>query len=102
MSDTVRLVEARALRDAAWAMVSADLAQLNQGLEARSIGERIKDKASEEAHEALDHAVDVAASHKGIVAATLLVLIAWFLRGPIGSTVDSLFDGGGDEGEEPR
>ena len=101
MSDPATLVEARALRDAAWAMVGADLAQLSRDLEARGIGERIKDRASEGAHEAFDHAVEVASEHKGVVAATLLALVAWFLRGPIGGLFDTLFGGDDDEAEQP-
>jgi len=100
VSDPVELVEARALRDAAWALVQADLAQLGQDLETRGIGERIKDRASEEAHEAWDHAVDVASEHKGIVAATLLALVAWFLRGPIGGLFDDLFGRDDDDTEQ--
>ena len=97
-SDEARLIEFRALSEAAWAVVRADLAALRQHLDDRGIGERIKDRAAEEAQEAWDYAVDVAAENKGIVAATLLALFAWFLRGPIGSAFDALF--GGDEDEE--
>lgn len=95
-----RIREYRALRDAAWAVVEADMAMLKNGLAARSIGERIKDRATEEAHEALDHAVDVASEHKGVVAATLLALLAWFLRGPMGSAFDALFGRRDDEDTE--
>ena len=94
-----RIREFRALRDAAWAVVEADLAMLKNDLAARGIGKRIKDRASEEAHEALDHAVEVASEHKGVVAGTLLALLAWFLRGPIGSAFEALL-GRGDDGDD--
>ena len=96
MSDAARLAELQVLRDDAWTIVKADLEALQVGLEQRGIGERIKDRAAEEAHEAWEHTVDIASEHKGIVAATLLALVAWFLRGPIGSAFEALF-GGDDE-----
>jgi hypothetical protein len=95
--DEARLIEFRALSEAAWAVVRADLAALRQHLDDRGIGERIKDRATEEAQEAWDYAVDVAAENKGVVAATLLALLAWFLRGPIGSAFDALIGRGDDE-----
>ena len=93
-----RIREFRALRDAAWAGVEADLAMLKNDLAARGIGERIKDRATEEAHEALDHAVDVASAHTGVVAATLRAVGAGFLRGALRSAFDALF--GRDDDEE--
>ena len=95
--DEARLIEFRGLSEAAWAVVRADLAALGQHLDDRGIGERIKDRAAEEAQEAWDYAVDVAAENKGVFAATLLALVAWFLRGPIGSAFDALFGRGDDE-----
>ena len=90
-----RIAEFRALRDAAWAVVHADLAMLRNDLAARGIGERIKDKVGEEAHEVWDQARDVAGEHKGIVAGTILALVAWLLRAPIGHAISALI--GGDE-----
>lgn len=78
-----RLAEFRALRDSAWAVVEADVAMLRNDLAARGVGERIKDKVGEEAHEVWDQARDVAGEHKGVVAGTLLAVLAWFLRAPI-------------------
>ena len=98
MSDPATLAQSRMLRDDAWAIVRADLAAVQVELEQRGVGERIKDRAAEEAHEAWDYAVDVATEHKGVAAATLLALVAWFLRGPIGSAFEALV---GDDGAEP-
>ena len=95
-----QLAEYRAMREEAWRIVKADITRLHDGLEERGIGERIKDKIGEEAHEAWDYTVDVAAEHKGIVAATLAALVAWFLRGPIGEAISSLFDDGDDEEQD--
>lgn len=100
--DLARLTEYRALRDAAWAMVQADVDTLKAELSAHGIGERLKDKASEEAEAAWDSARDVATEHKGVVAGTLLALTAWLLRGPIGDALSALFGrDDDDEAEQP-
>ena len=77
-----RLAEYRALRDEAWAVVRADAEELRADLSAHGIGERIKDRAAEEAQDAWYTARDVASEHKGVVAGTVLALVAWLLRGP--------------------
>ena len=92
-----RIAEYRALRDAAWALVQADVAMLQNDLADRGIGERIKDKVGEEANEVWDQARDVAGEHKGVVAATLLALIAWLLRGPLVHGVENLLGTGDSE-----
>ena len=101
MSDPnlTRLTEYRALRDAAWAVVRGDVASLRSDLSAHGIGQRIKDRAAEEAQDAWDKAREVASDHKGIVASTLLALAAWFLRGPIGKALAALF-GGDDDNDD--
>lgn len=90
MTSLGNLAELRALRDSAWAVVKADLAALGDELEERGIGERVKDKAVEEAQDAWGQAVDIAADNKGVVAATVLALLAWFFRGPIGAFFEAL------------
>ena len=93
-----RLAEYRALRDQAWAVVRSDIDALQADLTATGIGERIKDRAAEEAEAAWDSARDVASDHKGVVAGTLLVVAAWLLRGPIGDALSALF--GSDEADD--
>ena len=95
--DLARLAEFRALRDSAWAVVRADVAALQADLSATGIGERIKDRAAEEAQDAWDSARDVASEHKGVIAGTILALVAWLLRGPIGDALSALF---GDDDEQ--
>ena len=95
-SDLARLIEYRVLRDSAWAVVRADIAALQADLSATGIGERIKDRAAEEAQDAWDSARDVASEHKGVIAGTILALVAWLLRGPIGDALSALF-GADDE-----
>lgn len=97
--DLARLAEYRALRDAAWAVVRDDLDALQEDLAAHGVGERIKDRAAEEAQEAWDQARDIASEHKGVVAGTFLALVAWLLRGPIGDALSALF-GRDDEGDD--
>ena len=96
-----RLVQYRALRDEAWALVRQDIGRLQGDLEAQGIGERIKDRAAEEAQEAWDQAKDVASEHKGVVAGTVLALVAWLLRGPIGDALSALFGHDDDDDAEP-
>ena len=103
--DLARLAEYRALRDEAWAVVRADLDALQDDLTAHGIGERIKDRAADEAQQAWDQARDIASEHKGVVAGTFLALVAWLLRGPIGDALSALFgddEDGGDEDAEPH
>ena len=95
--DLAKLAEYRALRDQAWDVVRADLDALQEDLAAHGIGERIKDRAAEEAQEAWDQAKDIATEHKGVVAGTFLALVAWLLRGPIGDALSALF---GRDGED--
>ncbi len=99
--DLARLVQYRALRDEAWTVVRNDLDALQDDLAAHGIGERIKDRAAEEAQEAWDQAKDVASEHKGVVAGTVLALVAWLLRGPIGDALSALFGHDDDDDAEP-
>ena len=92
-----RLAEYRTLRDEAWAVVRSDIDALQADLTATGIGERIKDRAAEEAEAAWDYAREVASEHKGVVVGTLLALVAWLLRGPIGDALSALF---GDDDED--
>lgn len=90
-ADEQRLAEFRGLREEAWRIVKDDLARLQSDLEDRGIGDRIKDRIGEEAHDVWDATRDIASEHKGIVAATVAALVAWLLRGPIGAAITALF-----------
>lgn len=81
--DSAPLKQAQRLRNAAWDLVHEDVAYLREGLGARSIGQRIKDAATEEFVEAVDTAREVANENKGVIAATGVALTAWFLRAPL-------------------
>ena len=90
-ADEQRLAEFRGLREEAWRIVRDDLSRLQSDLEDRGIGDRIKDRIGEEAHDVWDATRDIASEHKGIVAATVAALVAWLLRGPIGAAITALF-----------
>ena len=102
MPPPTNLAEYRALRDEAWAIVRGDIAALRADLHAHGIGERIKDRAAEEAEAAWDSARDIASDHKGVVAGTLLALAAWLLRGPIGDVLSALFGSEDEDAAEPE
>lgn len=78
-----QLVQDRHLRDAARALVDADLKNLRADLAAKSIGERAVDRIAGGASEVYDEAIEVAADHKGALAALLAALALWFARHPI-------------------
>ena len=94
-----RLHEFRALRSLAWEQFEEDVNQLRHDLTERTIVDRIKDRASLELNEAADYAKDVAAANKPVVIGTVVLLLGWLLRGPIGAAWDALF-GGDDDAEE--
>jgi hypothetical protein len=85
MSDILEreMREDRLLRDAARAIVQADVAQLKASLAERSIPERIGDKIGEGATDVLDEAVAVADENKGVVATLIAAIILWFARHPL-------------------
>lgn len=94
------LAEARALRDEAWALVHGDVATLREGLSARPIAQRIRERATDEVVEVIEQARDVADDNKAIVAVVLAMLAGWFFRGPLGLLVKGVV-GAGNQGESP-
>lgn len=85
MSDELerQVREDRMLRDAAKAMVEADVAYLRASLAGRSIPSRIVDRIGEGAHDAMDEAAELATEHKGMLAAAVAALILWLARHPL-------------------
>ena len=85
MTDTLEkvMVEDRMVRDAARAMVDADLANLKANYAARGIGDRVKDKFEEGAAVVLEEAVTVAEDNKGVIATLIAAIILWFARHPV-------------------
>ena len=87
MSARERLVADRHLRDAARAVVQADIANLRADLSAKSIGERALDRIAEGASEVYEEAIEVASDNKGALAAIVAALVLWFARNPIRETL---------------
>lgn len=83
-----RLAEDRHLRDAARALVGADLQNLRADLSVKSLSERAVDRVAEGAADVYDEAIEVAADHKGALVAIIAALALWFARHPI---LDALF-----------
>lgn len=87
MSARERLVADRHLRDAARAVVQADIANLRADLSAKSIGARALDRIAEGASEVYEEAIEVASDNKGALAAIVAALVVWFARNPIRETL---------------
>ncbi|MFA9201763.1 MAG: hypothetical protein ACEQR8_11395 [Cypionkella sp.] len=85
MSDPLeqQLREDRVLRDAARAILDADVANLRASLAGRSIPTRIADRVSEGAQDAMDEAAHLVTEHKGLVAAAVAALLLWLVRHPL-------------------
>ena len=85
MTDLIEktMLEDRMLRDAARALVDADLANLKADYAARGIGERIKDRFEDGAAVVLEEAVAVAEDNKGVIATLIAAIVLWFARHPI-------------------
>jgi hypothetical protein len=94
-----RLVEDRALRDAALEVFATDLRFIRQDLHARSVGQRISDRIGDSAMDIVDDAVDYAEANRGRVAAAVAAIVLWFARAPLLNGLSRIF-GMDDSGEE--
>lgn len=85
MSDPLefRLREDRALRNAAFALVRADLAHVRADLTSRGVGARIFDRIGEGAVDVFEEAVDVAENHRAALATLIAAVLLWFTRHPL-------------------
>ena len=77
------MIEDRILRDAARALVDADIANLKANYAARGIGDRVKDRLEDGAAIVLEEAIAVAEDNKGVIATLLAAIVLWFARHPI-------------------
>lgn len=78
-----QVLEDRHLRDAARALVEADIDNLRADLAVKGIKDRALDRITDGASEVYDEAIEVAADHKGALAAIVAALVLWFARHPI-------------------
>lgn len=94
MSDIERrLREDRALRDAARAVVDADVEHVRSIFAPSQLARR----AGDEAAELFERASEVADDNRGVLAALIAAVLIWFARNPI----MSLFEGDEDEPGSP-
>jgi hypothetical protein len=94
-----QLLEDRHIRDAARAVVEADVANLRAALSAKSLGERAVDRIAEGANDVYDEALEVAADNKGALAAIVAALLLWFARHPIREALFGEEEDTGEAGE---
>lgn len=84
MTSKRQLNEDRALRDAARALVDADVAHLKQDLSGKSLGERLVSGVGDGAKAVFQTAGDAANNNRGVLAALIGAIVIWFARNPIG------------------
>lgn len=78
-----QLAEDKSLRRHARGLFDTRLAQVKADLAARSVPDRIKAKATDEAVNVIEQGLDVAKSSKGVIAVTAGALALWFFRAPL-------------------
>ncbi len=78
------LAHDRATRDAARAVFDTRLVRVRNALAERGIGSRVLDEGRDRAKGTAEEAVAVARENRLIVAGTVLALIAWLVRRPVG------------------
>ena len=98
----LQLKEDRALRDAAIALLKADIAHLRADLAGKGFGERIVDRINEGAVDLFEEAVELADNNRGVLATLIGAVLLWFARNPIIAlfTDDDVADD--DEASETR
>lgn len=97
----LKLREDRLLRNAALAVLKADVANLRADLAGKGVSERIVDRINEGAVDVFEEAVELADNNRGVLAALIGAVLLWFARNPI----IALFTDEGDpedaDGTEP-
>ncbi|XUU60290.1 hypothetical protein ACRAQ6_12070 [Erythrobacter sp. HA6-11] len=90
MSELKRqMLEDRAVRDAAKALIDADVAHVKNTFSGPSLTERAASNLNEGAREVFDKASNAAGDHKGVLAALIGAILIWFARNPILSLFDN-------------
>ncbi len=84
MSDPAeRFAANRELRDQALGVLTERYGRLKSGLADKGVGERLADHAKVKAGAAAKEALEIASDSRGVIAATLLALLAWYFRKPL-------------------
>jgi len=93
-----QMIEDRNLRDAALALVKADIEHVRGDMSVKGIGERMVGRASDGALEVFEEAAEVAENNRGILATLVAAIVIWFAKNPIMSLFsDEESDDAGDE-----
>ncbi|RKF18359.1 hypothetical protein D6851_14560 [Altericroceibacterium spongiae] len=102
MSDlAAKMLEDRALRDAARALVAADIALMMENLDQKGLGTRVKDSVSETA-ESFTSDLGTADEKPGLYLAGGLIgiVVLWFSRKPVFRLLGWFFSRSPDEADE--
>lgn len=91
-----RLMQDRAMRNAARAVIDADLEHLKADF---APGE-LKSRLAESAGDVLDHAAEIVGDNRGVIGALLAAVAIWFARNPLLSLFEEA-SGADDEAQEP-
>lgn len=78
-----RFLEDRALRDAARDVLIADFDHARRALTRKGVATRVADRISGGAKEVFDSAIEHAEDNRGIIAALVALIVAWFAREPL-------------------
>lgn len=105
MNATARKVlQEKAVRNAARDAYETKLAQVKADLAARGIAGRIADDVAEKAKSTFDESVTIAQDNPAVVGGTILALVLWLVKSPLIAWTEDLFgssernddDGDGD------
>ncbi|MEW4448059.1 hypothetical protein [Qipengyuania sp. JC766] len=88
VASKMRMLEDRALRDAAQALVKADVAHLKSDFSAKSLGSRALARVGDGTEELVEIGKDAAKKHGGWFALGAAAVALWFFREPIVSLFD--------------
>ncbi|MCR2833937.1 hypothetical protein [Parerythrobacter lacustris] len=73
----------RALRDAAFALLKADVSHLRTDISAEGLMSRFAGRMSEGAIDVYEDAAEIAENNRGLLVALIAALVLWFAREPI-------------------
>jgi len=99
-----KVLQEKAVRNAARDASETRLAQVKADLAARGIAGRIADDVVEKAKDTFDESVAVAQENPGVVGGTIVALMLWLVKSPLIAWTEDLFgsserideDGDGD------
>ncbi|MBE5072775.1 hypothetical protein IM511_00475 [Erythrobacteraceae bacterium E2-1 Yellow Sea] len=91
-----RMLEDRALRDAARALFTADIAHVRNQLNTKSLPQRVLGRVGDGAKDVLEQAADTAENNRGTIALLLGAVVLWFARHPLMALFDDKFGSDND------